>query len=255
MLCFTTQRDISVSQSPRVTRRRLQLSCGLAAAAMMMMAGRAPAALILPVSSADVPVLNTASVFDTSHTGNMYNVESGTNLSPGGFDVRDFFGGSFGTYGYEQHDVIFENGQPAGTVNSVDVTLNTPVSLTSLNLFLEDDGTSGNRSASEFKLFAGGQLVDDVPILNTFGNESYTGVYGSNYIDISDTLEGLPLTSDYTLELIQNQGGGGASGVRALDFEASGTSSIPEPASLAGLLVSGIALCGRRRRLGSVAVG
>ena len=70
-------------------------------------------------------------------------------------------------------------------------------------------------SASEFKLFAGGQLVDDVPILNTFGNESYDGVYGSNYIDISDSLAGLPVSSDYTLELIQNQGPGGSSGIRA----------------------------------------
>jgi hypothetical protein len=245
---LNSTKRVEDTQRRGMMRQRLRISWGLTAAVFMMAAGRAQGALIQAVSSTDVPVFNTASVFDTSHTGNSYSMEPGTNLAPGGFDVRDLFGGSFGTYGYEQNDVIFDNGQPAGTVNAVDVTLAAPVSLTNFNLFLEDDGTSGNRSATEFKLFADGQLVDDVPILNTFGNESYTGVYGSNYIDISDTLSGLPLTSDYTLELIQNQGTGGASGVRALEFEASGASSVPEPASMAGVLLSGIALCARRRR-------
>jgi hypothetical protein len=231
-----------------IIRRNLRLSCGLTAAAFILATGRAHGAIIQTINPTDVPVFNTASVFDTSHTGNSYSLEPGTNLAPGGFDVRDLFGGSFGTYGYEQNDVIFDNGQPAGTVNAVDVTLSAPVSLTNFNLFLEDDGTSGNRSATEFKLFADGQLVDDVPILNTFGNESYTSAFGSNYIDISDTMAGLPLTSDYTLEFIQNQDAGGSSGVRALEFEASGASSVPEPTSIAGVLLSGVALCARRRR-------
>jgi hypothetical protein len=226
-----------------------RVSFAVTAAAMTIAAQRAQAALILPINSTDVPVFNTASVFDVSHAGNTYALEPGTQFGPGGFDVRDLFGGSFGTYGWEQNDVIFNNGQPAGTVNAVDVTLAAPVSLTSFNLFLEDDGTSGNRSASEFKLFAGGQLVDDVPILNTFGNESYDGVYGSNYIDISDGLAGLPVSSDYTLELIQNQGPGGSSGVRALDFEASGSSSVPEPASMGAVFLGGTALLMRRRRV------
>jgi hypothetical protein len=231
------------------TKYPSRLSCGVTAAALMMVAGSARGALIQSISPTDVPVFNTDSVFDTSHTGNSYSLQPGTTLAGGGFDARDLFGGSFGTYGYEQNDVIFNNGQSAGTVNAVDVTLAVPVSLTSFNLMLEDDGTSGNRSASEFKLFADGQLVDDVPILSTFGNESYTSVYGNNYIDISDTLAGLPATSDYTLELIQNQGAGGSSGVRALEFEGSGgNSSVPEPASMAGVVISSIALCARRRR-------
>jgi hypothetical protein len=249
MVCFTTQRDRFVSQWHRVTRRPVKLSCDFTAAAMMIVAGRARGALIQPISAGDVPVLNTASVFDVGHAGNVYNLEPGTSVAPGGFDFRDLFGGSFGTNGYEEHDVIFDNGQPAGTVDAVDVTLAAPVSLASFNLFLEDDGTNGNRSASEFKLFAGGQLIDDVPILNTFGDESYTGVYGSNYINISDTLTRLPATSDYTLEFIQNQSPGGTSGVRALEFEGTGgAGSVPEPASMAGMIVGGIALCARRRR-------
>lgn len=231
------------------TKKFQRVSFALTAAAMTIAAQRAQGALILPISSTDVPVFNTASVFDVSHTGNTYALEPGTEFVPGGFDVRDLFGGSFGTYGWEQNDVIFNNGQPAGTVDAVDVTVAAPVSLTNFNLFLEDDGTSGNRSASEFKLFAGGQLVDDVPILNTFGNESYDGVYGSNYINVSDSLAGLPISSDYTLELIQNQGPGGSSGIRALDFEASGSSSVPEPASMGAVFLGGTALLMRRRRV------
>jgi hypothetical protein len=230
------------------TKKYLRLSCGVTAA-MMMVAGRVQGALILPITSADVPILDTASVFDVGHIGNTYALEPGTQFIPEGFDVRDLFGGSYGTFGGEHNDVIFDNNQPAGTVNAVDVTLAAPVSLTSFNLYLEDDGTNGNHSASEFKLFADGQLVDDVPILNTFGDESYTGVYGSNYIDICDSLAGLPAASDYTLELIQNQGSNGNSGVRALEFEATGgSSSVPEPASMAGVFLGGIALCARRRR-------
>jgi hypothetical protein len=246
MLYFKKRLDHT--QQRGMIRQRLGISCGLTGAAFLLAAGSARGALIQPVSPTDVPVFNTASVFDTSHAGNSYSLQSGTNLAPGGFDARDLFGGSFGTYGYEQHDVIFANGQPAGTVNAVDVTLDAPVSLTNFNLFLEDDGAGGNRSATEFKLFADGQLVDDVPILNTFGNESYTSAYGSNYLNISDTMAGLPLASDYTLEFIQNQDAGGSSGIRALEFQASGASSVPEPASIAGLLLSGVGLCARRRR-------
>jgi hypothetical protein len=243
MLCFPKRLD----GTQRRSVRRNCFLCGATAAAMMM-AGSAHAALILPINSTDVPVLNTASVFDVSHTGNTYSLEPGTTLVPGGLDIRDLFGGSFGSYAWEQNDVVFNNDQPAGTVNAVDVTLANPVSLTSFHLYLQDDGTSGDRSASEFKLFAGGQLVDDVPILDTFGDESYTSVYGSNYIDVSDTLTNLPVNSDYTLEIIQNHGIGGADGVRALDFEAAGTSSVPEPASLAGVIFSAIALWARPRR-------
>ena len=118
------------------------------------------------------------------------------------------------------------------------------MSLTNFNLFLQDEGTGGNRSASEFKLFADGQLVDDVPILNTFGNESYSGVYGSSWIDVSDSLTGLPVTSDYMLEFIQNQGPSGTSGVRAMEFEASGSSSVPEPASMGAVFLGSTARSG-----------
>jgi hypothetical protein len=214
----------------------------------MLAAGSAHGALITPISASNVPVFNTDSVFNYSQPGYVYRLQAGTSFIPQGFDVRDLFGGSFGTFGWEQDDVIFNNGQPAGTANTVTAKLGSPTSLTSFHLFLEDDGTNGNRSASEFELFAGGQLVDDVQILDTYGDQSYTSVYGSNYIEISDTLSGVPAESNYTLEFIQNQQESGTSGVRALEFEASNIpTSVPEPTGISVVVCAGAALCARRK--------
>jgi hypothetical protein len=249
MFWTTTQRDETGIQQQSKPWHRLRLWCGAAATGLMLAAGSARGAMITPIGASNVPVFNTASVFNYSQPGNVYRLEPGTSFIPEGFDVRDLFGGSFGTYGWEQNDVIFNNGQPAGTVNAVGVTLGSPTSITSFNLYLEDDGTNANRSASEFELFAGGQMVDDVQILDTYGDESYTSVYGSNYIDISDTLSGIPATSNYTLDFIQNQQESGTSGVRALEFEASNTpTSVPEPTAISVLAFGCISLCVRRKR-------
>jgi hypothetical protein len=249
MVWNKTQRDETGNKLRCNLPRRMRRWCGATAAALMLAAGSAHGALITPITASNVPVFNTASVFNYSQPGNVYRLQPGTSFIPEGFDVRDLFGGSLGTYGWEQNDVIFNNGQYAGTANAVGVTLGSPTSLTSFNLFVEDDGTNGNRSASEFELFAGGQLVDDVQILDTYGDESYTSVYGSNYIEISDTLSGLPDTSSYILEFIQNQQASGTSGVRALEFEASNTpTSVPEPTAISLLAFGGAALCHRRKR-------
>lgn len=209
---------------------------------------------IAPISSGDVPVSNPVSVFDVSHTGNTYSLGANTNLNPQGFDLRDLFGGSFGTYGYEHNAVLFQDNQPIGTIDTVNVTLASPVSLGGFNLYLEDDGTNGNRSASEFLLYADGTLIDDVHILDTTGSQSYTSLYDSNYIEISDSFSGLPSAMNYTLQLVQNQDDGGASGVRALDFQGSAAltsptpgASVPEPASITGFILGGAGLLGRRR--------
>ena len=247
MFWITTQRNGTGNRRQCKLRHRLGLWCG-AAAGFMLAAGSAHGALITPISASNVPVFNTASIFNYSQPGNVYRLQAGTSFIPQGFDVRDLFGGSFGTFGWEQNDVIFNNGQPAGTANTVTAKLGSPTSLTSFHLFLEDDGTNGNRSASEFELFAGGQLVDDVQILDTYGDQSYTSVYGSNYIEISDTLNGVPAESNYTLEFIQNQQESGTSGVRALEFEASNIpTSVPEPTGISVVVCAGAALCARRK--------
>jgi hypothetical protein len=229
-------------------------------AAMVGVLGAATAAraslIITPITSGDVPISNPASIFDVSNSGNTYSLGTSTNLNPQGFDVRDLFGGSFGTYGYEHNDVLFQDNQPIGTIDTVNVALTSPISLGSFSLFLEDDGTNGNRSASEFLLYADGTLVDDVNILDASGSESYTSVYGSNYIEIDDSFTGLPAASDYTLEFVQNQDANGASGIRALDFQGQAAvggstagTAVPEPASMLGLTIGVLTLLGRPRRV------
>jgi hypothetical protein len=231
----------------------------MAAAVAVFGAASARASVVInPIAPGDVPISNPASVFDVSNAGNTYSLGPNTNLNPQGFDIRDLFGGSFGTYGYEHNDVLFDNNQPIGTVETVNVTLASPTSLGSFNLFLEDDGASGNRSASEFLLYGNGTLIDDVPVLDTTGTQSYTSVYGSNSIEISDSFTGLPADSNYTLEFIQNQDDNSASGIRALDFQGSAALSsptasgpggaVPEPTALLGILIGGITLLGRPRR-------
>lgn len=142
------------------------------------------AAMIIPNSS--IPLSNPASVFDYSHSGNSYS--SGTEFNGfGSYDIRDLFGGQFGTT--EPGDVIFPDDQPIGTVDTVLVTLASPVSITSFDFWCtEDTNGTGHRSMREFKLFAGSTLLDDVQILNTSGNQTYTNVYGGPDIEVSDTL-------------------------------------------------------------------
>lgn len=237
------------------TIKRFVNARSVAATMTLLGASAARASLtITPISPGDVPVSNPASPFDVSNTGNTYSLGPNTNLNPG-FDIRDLFGGSFGTYGYESNDLLFADNQPIGTVDTVNVTLAAPVSLGSFNLFMADDGISGDRSASEFLLYSGSTLIDDVNILDTSGTQSYTSVYGGNFIEISDSFADLPASSDYTLEFVQNEDPGGTSGVRALDFQGSAAlqtpsalASVPEPTSLIALVIGGVALLGRPRR-------
>ena len=220
----------------------------IAAGVILLGGSTSQAALITPITAADVPVASPGSVFDAGNAGNIYSMQPGTSFIPAGFDVHDLFGGSLGTFGPEHNDVIFDNNQPISTAEFVNVTLNAPTSLSSFNLYLEDDGTSGDRSASEFKLFSDGALISDISLLDTSGAQSYTSVYGSNYIQVSDTFASLPASANYTLEFVQNRDGNGSSGIRALEFQASGSAAVPEPSALAGMGLTGLALSRRRLR-------
>jgi hypothetical protein len=232
-------------------RRGLGFIGSAAAAAVLLTAATGRAALIVPIAASDVPISSSASVFDASNTANTYSLGPGNAFIPAGFDVRDLFGGSFGTFGPEQNDVLFADNQPIGAVESINVTLASPVSLSSFSLFMEDDGTGGQRSCREFLLYSGGQLIDDVSLLDTSGSESYTSVYGSNYLQISDSFAELSPSADYTLDFVQNQPAAGDSGMRALEFQATGISvlaAVPEPPSATGFLIATAGSVLRRRR-------
>jgi hypothetical protein len=86
-------------------------------------------------------------------------------------------------------------------------------------------------------------LLDDVVILNSTGQQTYESVYGSDSIEIADTIANAPVSANYTLEFVQNEAG---NGLRVQEFEA----FVPEPAGFWVLCVGAIALLGRRSRYG-----
>lgn len=183
----------------------------------------AAAPVITPATN--VPLSSSTSVFDVNaHPMNVCGLGAGTILNPNGIDVRDLFGGA---YSYtEPRNVIFAD-RNRGFTNSVVVVLDAPVRLSSYELFLADDASTGSRSASEFRLYAGTTLLDDVSILDATGNQTYSGVYGNTGIEIRDTLPaGAPLSDRYVLQFVQNQNLP-FGGVRAQEFEALAAPSVP----------------------------
>lgn len=209
-------------------------SLPLSFAAILLGGCVARAATVAPISFTQVPASNSASVFDVNaHPSNVVGLGPGTTSNPGApFDVRDLFGGHFGTDSNEPGNMIVTD-KSEGFVDSVLVALPNPVRLTSYNLFLSDDGADGNRSASEFRLYAGTSLVDDVHPLDGSGNQTYTSAYGSNNIKITNLIPNAPFSSNYTLQFVQNQGLN-FGGVRADEFEA----FVPEPGTI--IIVLGI---------------
>jgi len=207
--------------------------------------------VITPVNDALVPLSSPTSVFDfNAHPGNVYGLNLGTVLNPNGIDVRDLFGMEYSAT--EPHNVLFKD-QSKGFVNSVRVILESPIQLKSYALYLKDNTGTGGRSASEFRLFAGTTMIDDVNLLDSTGTQSYMGVYGGDNLQISNDLVGAPLTNDYTLQFVQNQDGPFV-GVRAEEFQGFVTSgAVPEPGSAAivALAMAAVGVAGRRRGRGN----
>ena len=224
---------------------------GLAGAIVCCFSTCAHAAVITPVNDALVPLSSPTSVFDfNAHPGNVYGLNLGTVLNPNGIDVRDLFGMEYSAT--EPHNVLFKD-QSKGFVNSVRVILESPIQLKSYALYLKDNTGTGGRSASEFRLFAGTTMIDDVNLLDSTGTQSYMGVYGGDNLQISNDLVGAPLTNDYTLQFVQNQDGPFV-GVRAEEFQGFVTSgAVPEPGSAAivALAMAAVGVAGRRRGRGN----
>lgn len=115
------------------------------------------AAAMLTAESA--PVFSTAG--GEGATGDLFDVGQGTAIigstpqhnGAGNSDPRSAFGFTSGFV--ENTHALFADGPGAGTIDAIEWQTASPVSLTSLSLWLADDG-AGNpfRSATDFKLFA-----------------------------------------------------------------------------------------------------
>jgi hypothetical protein len=206
-------------------------------------------ATITTIAAADVPLSDPSSVFDVSHAGTTYAVQAGTNLNPvpGGYDVRDVFGGTFQSYPPEHGDTVFADQQAIGTVESILVVLPAATSLGRFTLYLGEDGdNSGHRSTRGFRLKTGATTLADVSILDNSGSQSFKSVYGGYVIKIDQPLVGAPAASTYFLDFVQNQSANVASGLRVLEFEA----FVPEPGCTCTVIfvLAAFPIARRRRR-------
>jgi hypothetical protein len=234
--------------------RNLALCCAMSVFPICLSSQRSFAAVIQAVSS--IP-LDAGGVFDYSNPGSSYSLGAGSALEsdvPGSYNLGDIFGQTLTTVPGEQGDVIFADGLPIGTVETVDVTLAEPVTLGSFVLYLEDNEggakPTNGRSVREFQLYAGNTPIDDIQILDDSGTQSYDGVYGgtNGEIEVQDSLVDAPLSASYALSFIQNSyaSGGSLSGMRVNEF---GAYAAPEPGcvSLVGFGLCAILLRRDRR--------
>jgi hypothetical protein len=180
---------------------------------------------------------STTDAFDVTNVGNTYALGSGTSFNPAGFDVRDLFGGQYDSFSGERGDVVFADNQPIGTSELVDVTLVQPGSLMAWNLIAAEDA-GGGRSCREVKIFAVVAGVDvllqDVPILDASGTQSYGSVYGGTAINVFSNLANSPVTNQYVLEFDQNQAANASSGIRLVEFDG----YVPEPSEVYMLVIA-----------------
>jgi hypothetical protein len=220
----------------RVARRVLALT------SLVLLANIASASpIITPALSQkninDFPP-NFAQDFPGAIPGNLFDISNGvqiTSNSPvfGGGDIRDMFGGKFGTTPPDIGDVRFAD-RGSGQIDTVFFTTPSPVKLAGYNLWLLESGL--NRSVVKFELLANNVVISTANILSVGAN--YFDTYGSELIQVSDTFA-TPVTAS-SFEAIFYDNNGQFPGARVQELDGF---TVPEPGSLA-ILVSGLLCAG-----------
>jgi uncharacterized membrane protein len=154
-------------------------------------------------SAPSVKIGPGGSAYDQSNAFDYQNI-SVTSNTPliSGFDIRDLFGGEFGTTSPEGPGHIGFVDRRAGQVDTVTFTTPSPVTLTGFSLVLnEDNGFDGvgSRSVTNFALAVGNTTVADVPIIPTGG--TYLSSYGADQITVTVTfaaVTGTTFTATFT---------------------------------------------------------
>ena len=198
-------------------------------------------AVIQPSSN---PGNTPGDAFDVNNAGVTYSLGSGTSLVGSSSNLPDLFGGE-DPKAPEPGGVIFADGQPSGSVETVIIHLPEAIAITGFNFWVNEDGGSADRSIRELILFSGATMIDDVIIIPPDPSDpthirSYDDVYNAGTLEVSDVLNNVPASATYTLQLIQNQNNTGS---RAAEFDA----FVPEPASLTLLCAGALTLITRRR--------
>ena len=169
-----------------------------------------------------------------------------------GSDVRDMFGGHFGSFG---DATIFVSNGVAGFDYTVSFTTTSPINLSAYSLYLAEDtpafgSTEGARSVTRFRLLAGSTIISDVLLLNA--GQTYAGRYGAADLGgiagllMNDTFA--PVTSS-SFQAIFTSNNFGNNGPRVLELDAVGTiAPVPEPSTMMPMLVIVVLGCISARR-------
>jgi len=163
-------------------------------------------------------------------------------------DKRDMFGGNYGTYMPELGRTLFSDSRPQGYTHWIEWSLNTSVTVRSINLVAAHDTTGiTHRGFSSFRLFSwnGSSFVN----MYTWNSPSGATVYGggpnypgSSYLELYE--EVTPVTSGrFRAEFVQAGSPSWSSGPRILELDAY-SSVIPEPATFLLLLSGMLGLAG-----------
>jgi len=184
------------------------------------------------------------------------------------FDIRDMFGGTFGTAAEGPGVVLFKdiNDNPWPVSNNpadyfVTFTTANPVTVAGFTLYLADDFNSkANRTVSRVQFFEAGNPVAlaDITVLGA-GQTNYKSVYGSDNIQVNGSFHSVT-ASTFTIVMTDNPlAPATADGPRvfeldAVEGEGIQAENVPEPSTLllASLGILGLLIA---RKLGSGRAG
>ncbi len=228
---------------PRVAWRWAVWVVGLGLAGI----GGARGAWAEPISSSDL----WEGVTPTSSTGGAL----------AGSDLRNIFGGNYGTVEAGAGRAILQDGHGVGYVHDLQWTTSSQVTLEAFSLHLANDG-SQNRSVSRFVLYgwdydsSSFDLLFDMGLGYPYGSTSLTvantrideEVSAYNFLNLVADVG--PITTDRFLAYFVQLAGTVDGGPRIIEldgFDHALVNPVPEPATLAMLGVGLLALASRRR--------
>ena len=191
------------------------------------------AGAVVALLAAAVVCAESAPVFSTAGgagaTGDLFDVAQGAGVilstpqhnGAGNSDPRSAFGFTSGFV--ETTNAIFADGPGAGALDTIEWQTATPVSLTSLSLWLADDG-AGNpaRGATEFKLFASADGATFSQISGGAIPRNAGGYLNKPLLVTDNALTGTTANvRAFRLEVTRAT----TSGVRVVEIDAAGTAS------------------------------
>ena len=202
---------------------------------IVFMAGTAAASAVIAPYPGD-PGASPSNPFDYTNI----NITSNSTTYSAASDIRDIFGGTFSTMEQPGRTIFADNANVV-TNYQVSFTTSAAATITGYSLYLREDGPNSiNRSATNFELFANGQMISNVA-LATLGQD-YFVKFGSDIIKVTDSFAPVTATS---FQAIFTSNNSAFNGVRVYELDAQ---AVPEPSTIRLGLLGGLVLVAFIRR-------